>query len=81
MLLEQLVAPELEGALEEVSGRGGAETSPDGASALAGDDLPETADETAVVFCRVELYPGFYSGFWDLSVSLSFFTPFPVYVH
>ena len=63
MLLEQLIAPELEGALEEVAGRGGTEAGPDGADALAGYHLAETADETAVVFYGVELYPGFDSGF------------------
>ena len=69
MLLEQLIASELEGALEEISCRGGAEASPDGAGALAGNDLAETADETAVVFYGVELYPGFDSGFGDMLVA------------
>ena len=81
LLLEQLIASELEGALEEVSRRGGAKASPDGAGPLAGNDLPETANETAVVFKGVELYPGFDSGVWGLSVSLSFFTSSSAHVH
>ena len=67
LLLEQLVASELEGTLEEVSRRGGAEASPNGADALAGDDLAETADEAAIVFHGVELYSGFDAGVWYVS--------------
>jgi hypothetical protein len=58
LLLEQLVTSELEGTLEEVTGSGGTETSPDGASALVGDDLLEAADQAIVVRGGVELYPG-----------------------
>ena len=59
MLLEEFVATKLESALEEVASSGGAKASPDGASALVGDDFPEAANETAVVGDRVELYSGF----------------------
>ncbi|KAJ8107405.1 hypothetical protein OPT61_g8892 [Boeremia exigua] len=48
LLLEELVSSELEGALKEVTSSGGAETSPDGASTLVGDDLAEATDEAGV---------------------------------
>lgn len=55
--LEELVTSELESTLEEVTGSGWAETSPDSSEALLGDDLLESTDETAVVGGWVELYP------------------------
>jgi len=58
LLLEELVSTKLEGSLEEVTGGGGTETSPDGASALVGDDLAETTDETGVVGDGVKLDAG-----------------------
>lgn len=62
LLLEQLVSSELEGALEEVTGSGRTETSPDGASTLGGNDLPEATDQARVVGDGVELYPGLDAG-------------------
>jgi hypothetical protein len=56
-LLEELITSELQGALEEVSGGGRTETSPDGASTLVRNDLSEATDEAAVVCCGVELDP------------------------
>lgn len=55
--LEELVTSELESTLEEVTGSGWAETSPDSSEALFGDDLLESTDQTAVVCDWVELYP------------------------
>lgn len=55
LLLEELISTELEGALKEVAGSGGTETRPDSAGTLIGDNLPEAADETAVVRYGVEL--------------------------
>ena len=59
LLLEELVAAEFEGALQEVAGEGWADTSEQGAGAFVGDDLAEAADHAAVVGCRVELDAGF----------------------
>ena len=56
-LLEELVAAELEGALEEVTGGRGAETGQERAGALLLDDLAEAADHALVVGGRVELDP------------------------
>lgn len=56
-LLEELVSTELEGTLEEVTGKGGTETSQESAGTLLGDDLTETANEALVVGGRVELDP------------------------
>jgi hypothetical protein len=58
LLLEQLVSSKLEGTLEEVTSSGGAETGPDSAGTLVGDDLPEATDQAVVVGNGVELYPG-----------------------
>jgi hypothetical protein len=58
LLLEELVSSELEGTLEEVSGEGWASTGKESASALLGDDLAETTDQTTVVGCWVELDAG-----------------------
>lgn len=58
LLLEELVTTELEGTLEEVTGEGRADTSPDGTEALLADDLPEATDQAAVVLGRVELDGG-----------------------
>lgn len=57
LLLEELVSSELEGALEEVAGSGGAETGPEGTRALGGNDLAEATDQARVVGDGVELYP------------------------
>lgn len=55
LLLEELVTSELEGALEEVTGKGGAGTGEESASTLVLDDLAEATDQTAVVGDGVEL--------------------------
>ena len=55
LLLEELVSTELQGALEEVTGEGRADTSQEGTSTLILDDLAETTDQTAVVGGGVEL--------------------------
>jgi hypothetical protein len=55
-LLEELVSSKLEGALEEVTGKGRSDTRPDSAEAFFGDDLTETTNEAAVVGDWVELY-------------------------
>jgi hypothetical protein len=57
-LLEELVATELEGALEEVAGESWAYSGQEGAGALVLDDLAESADHAAVVGCWVELDAG-----------------------
>jgi len=44
LLLEELITTKLEGTLEEVTGSGRTKTSPDGASALVGDDFLEATD-------------------------------------
>lgn len=56
--LEELVTTELEGTLQEVTGKGRAGTSQESASALILDDLTETTDKTTVVGNRVELDTG-----------------------
>ena len=58
LLLEELIAAELEGALDEVAGEGRAKARQEGAGALVSDYLPEPSDHAAVVGGRVELDPG-----------------------
>lgn len=58
LLLEELVAAELEGALQEVAGEGGAKARQERAGALALDHLPEAADHALVVYLRLELDSG-----------------------
>lgn len=58
LLLEKLVTSELEGSLEEVTGSGWTETGQKSTSTLLGDNLLETADETAVVGDWVKLNSG-----------------------
>jgi hypothetical protein len=58
LLLEQLVSSELERTLQEVSRGGGTETGQEGTGTLVGDDLLDTAEETAVIGGRVELDSG-----------------------
>jgi hypothetical protein len=53
--LEELITTELEGTLKEVTGKGRASTSQEGASTLVLDNLTETTNKTAVVGSRVEL--------------------------
>lgn len=55
LLLEEFVAAKLEGALEEVTGEGGADTSQKSTGALFLDDLAETADKASVVGDGVKL--------------------------
>jgi hypothetical protein len=55
LLLEQLVTTELEGTLEEVTGKGGTGTGQESASTLILDDLLEATDHTPVVGLGVEL--------------------------
>lgn len=57
LLLEELVTSELEGALQEVTGEGRADTSQQRTGTLAGDDLAEATNQTAVVGDGVELDP------------------------
>jgi hypothetical protein len=57
-LLEELVATELERALEEVAREGWAYTREEGAGAFIGNDLAEAADHAAVVGGGVELDAG-----------------------
>jgi hypothetical protein len=54
-LLEELVATELEGTLEEVTGEGWASAGEKSAGTLVGDDLTEATDQAAVVGDGVEL--------------------------
>jgi hypothetical protein len=58
LLLEELVTSELEGALEEVTGKGRADTSQESASTLVLNDLAETANQATVVGLGVELDTG-----------------------
>lgn len=58
LLLEELVSTELEGTLEEVTGKGRANASPERAETLLGENLPGAADEALVVGYGVELDPG-----------------------
>ena len=69
-LLEELVAAELEGTLEEVTGGRGAEAGQERAGTLLLDDLAEATDEAAVVGDRVELDTGFDAVQRYLSVTL-----------
>lgn len=55
LLLEQLVTSELEGTLEEVTGKGGTGTGQESASTLILDDLLEATDHTLVVGLGVQL--------------------------
>lgn len=55
LLLEELVTSELESALEEVAGEGRANTSQQRTGTLAGNDLAEATNQTAVVGDGVEL--------------------------
>lgn len=57
-MLEELIATELEGTLEEVTGGSGAETSEESASTLVGDDLLEATEQTTVVGDGIKLDPG-----------------------
>lgn len=56
LLLEELITTELKSTLQEITGEGWANTSPDGAGTLLGDDLPEATDQTSVVCEWIELY-------------------------
>lgn len=62
LLLEEFVTSELEGALEEVASGGRTETSQKGAGTLVGNDLADTAEETAVVGDGVKLDTGLDAG-------------------
>lgn len=64
LLLEELVAAKLEGALEEVAGKGGADAGEEGAGALVLDYLAEAADQAAVVRLGVELDASLDAGAW-----------------
>jgi hypothetical protein len=55
LLLEELVSSELQRALDEVAGDGGAEAGEESTSTLVLDDLAEAADHAPVVGGRVEL--------------------------
>jgi len=59
LLLEELIAAELEGALEEVAGGGWAEARQESTGAFSSNDLADAADEAAVVGYGVELDAGF----------------------
>lgn len=71
LLLEEFVATELEGTLEEVTGGGGTETSEKSASTLVGDDLTETTDHTLVVGDGVKL---------DTGLDADFISIYPLYL-
>ena len=58
LLLEELVSTELEGTLEEVTGKGRADTSEESASTLVLNDLAETTNHATVVGLGVELHTG-----------------------
>jgi len=58
LLLEEFVSSKLEGSLKEVTSGSWTETSPDGTSTFACDDLSETANHTLVVCERIELDSG-----------------------
>eukprot|EP01137_Pigoraptor_chileana_P017996 Opistho-2@76835 len=57
-LLPELVASELEGSLEEVSGKGWADTGKKSTGTLLGDNLLEAIDHALVVDCGLELDAG-----------------------
>lgn len=57
-MLEELIASEFEGALEEVACEGWANTCKESAGAFILDDLSEATDEAAVVGYGVELDSG-----------------------
>ena len=56
LLLEQFVTSELERTLEEITGKGGTETSEESTSTFLCNDLSETTDEASVICGWVELY-------------------------
>mmetsp|Transcript_17549 Transcript_17549/g.44923 ORF Transcript_17549/g.44923 Transcript_17549/m.44923 type:complete len:396 (-) Transcript_17549:12-1199(-) len=58
LLLEELVAAELEGALQEVARAGGAEAGEQRTSALLLDDLAEAGQHALVVHLRLQLHAG-----------------------
>jgi hypothetical protein len=58
LLLEKLITSELEGTLEEVTGKGWTGTGQESTSTLIGDDLLEATDETSVVGGWVKLDSG-----------------------
>lgn len=58
LLLEELVTTELQGTLEEVTGKGRAGTGEESASTLVLDDLAETANHATVVCSGVKLDTG-----------------------
>ena len=59
LLLEEFVTSKLEGALEEITGKGRANTSQESTCALVGNDFSEASDQASVVCDRVELDSGF----------------------
>jgi len=59
LLFKELVTAELESALEEVTGKGRTNASPNSAKALVTNDLTETTDQAAIIGDWVELYPCF----------------------
>ena len=58
LLLEELVATKLEGALQKIAGEGGPCAGEECACTFVGDDLAEAADHAAVVGHGVELDAG-----------------------
>ena len=58
LLLEELVAAKLEGALHEISGKGRAKAGCESASTFVLDNLTESANHAAIVSRGVELDPG-----------------------
>lgn len=68
MLLEKLVASELECALEEVTRSGGTESGQEGSGTICSDCLSDSADEAFVVRDWVELDSGF-DALWFADVS------------
>ena len=58
LLLEELITTELEGTLEEVTGKGRTGTGKESGGTLVLDDLAETADHALVIGNRVELDTG-----------------------
>lgn len=70
LLLEEFVTAELEGSLEEVPGKGRADTSQESASTLVLDDLAETANHATVVGLGVELDTGLDAVFLQRNVSI-----------
>lgn len=58
MSLEELISSELEGTLEEVTSKSGADTGKESTSTLLCDDLSETTNHTLVVDLRIKLDTG-----------------------